>query len=81
MLAFLEEGDSGYDAKQGRNPGDGLVINPEPVNTYLAEIEEFSNAVREKREPVNNALLGLRSQKLLSACYESAATGKLINVQ
>ena len=74
MTAFLDGDNGGYNAQQTRNAGDGIEINPEPVNTYLAEIEEFSNAVLEKREPLNNALLGLRSQIVLSACYESAGT-------
>lgn len=80
MTAFIEEGASGYDAGQSRNAGDGIIINPSPVNTYRAEIEEFSNAILERREPENNAALGLRSQVVLAACYKSASTGKVISV-
>ena len=80
MIAFLEENTSGYDAQQARTTGEGFVINPEPVNTYLAEIEEFSCAILEKREPGNNAILGLNSQEILAACYESAKTGKAVKV-
>lgn len=80
MLAYLEGGDAGYDSKQQRDSREGLIINPAPVNTYLAEIEEFSKAVIEGREPLNNALIGLRSQLILSACYSSAATRTVINV-
>jgi predicted dehydrogenase len=80
MIAYLEAGDAGYDAQQARNTGEGLVINPTPVNTYLAEIEEFSSAVLEKREPKNNVEIGLQSQKVLAACYESAKTGKVIEL-
>jgi predicted dehydrogenase len=80
MTAFLEEDSSGYNAQQVRNAGEGQIINPKPVNTYLAEIEEFSCAVLEKREPKNNAQLGLRSQIVLSACYQSARTGKEVKV-
>lgn len=80
MTAFLEEDNAGYNAQQARNSAEGKEINPVPVNTYLAEIEEFTNAILEKRKPVNNALLGLRSQFILSACYESARTGKVIKV-
>jgi predicted dehydrogenase len=80
MKAYLEGDDSAYNAQQIRNTGEGQPIDPKPVNTYLAEIEEFSCAVLEKREPVNNATLGLRSQIILSACYKSAKTGKVIEV-
>jgi predicted dehydrogenase len=80
MTAYLEEEDTGYDAQQVRNAGEGLVINPTPVNTYLAEVEEFSSAIIEKREPKNNVEISLQSQKVLAACYESAQTGKVIEV-
>jgi predicted dehydrogenase len=80
MIAYLEEKDAGYDAQQARNSGEGLVINPTPVNMYRAEIEEFSRAVLENRKPENNFEIGLQSQKVLAACYESARTGKVIEV-
>jgi len=80
MVAYLEEDHSEYNAQQVRGSGEGLIIKPEPVNTYLAEIEEFSRAILENREPLNNALPGLRNQVILSACYESAKTGKIVKV-
>lgn len=76
MTAYLESDDSGYHALQSRAVVDGIAIDPEPVNAYLAEIGEFSQAILGKREPVNSALLGLQSQKMLAACYLSARTGK-----
>jgi predicted dehydrogenase len=81
MIAYLEEEDAGYDAQQARNAGEGLVINPTPVNTYLSEIEEFSSAILEKREPKNNVEISLQSQKVLAACYKSAKTGKVVEVR
>jgi len=80
MVAYLEGGASGYDAAQVRNESGGEIIKPKPVNTYRAEIEEFSCAILENREPANNALLGLRNQKLIAACYESAEKGKVIEI-
>jgi predicted dehydrogenase len=80
MIAWLEEEVSEYDARQLRNAGEGIAINPLPVNTYLAEIEEFSRAISEKRDPSNNGLLGLRNQIILAACYISARSGKVVNV-
>jgi predicted dehydrogenase len=81
MTAYLEGDVSGYDARQTRNAADGIVINPIPVNPYLAEIEEFSNAILQKRDPVNNASIGLQSQRVIAACYESAKTGKAVIVK
>jgi predicted dehydrogenase len=81
MIAFLEGDESGYNAQQERCAGEGIVINPTSINTYLAEIEEFSCALLEKRDPSNNYRLGLRSQKVLEACYLSAKTGKIIEIQ
>ncbi len=80
MVAYLEGGASGYDAAQARNETGGEIIKPVPVNTYRAEIEEFSSAILEKREPENNVRLGLRSQKILAACYESAEKGKVVEI-
>jgi predicted dehydrogenase len=80
MTAFLEEDNTGYNAQQARNSAEGKAINPVPKNTYLAEIEEFTYAILEKREPLNNAVLGHRSQFILAACYESARTGKVVKV-
>jgi predicted dehydrogenase len=80
MVAFLEKDDKDYDAKQIRTTAQDLVIEPEPVNTYQAEIEEFSQAIIDDREPVISGELGLRSQKILTACYESAKTGKVIGI-
>jgi predicted dehydrogenase len=80
MTAYLEGGTGSYDAQQSRPTGSGMVINPPAVNTYRAEIEEFSQAIVEHREPQNSAALGLHSQKVLAACYESARTGKAVNI-
>ena len=80
MVAFLEQDGGDYDAQQVRSAAEGMAIEPEPVNTYQAEIEEFSRAVLEDRQPAISGELGLRSQKILTACYESAKSGKAIGV-
>jgi predicted dehydrogenase len=80
MIAFLEGDGREYDARQARAAEQGVVIDPEPVNTYQAEIEEFGRAILEDREPLIGGELGLRSQKVLAACYESARSGKAIEV-
>lgn len=80
MAAYLENDAIGYDANQVRGDCDGLTINPEPINTYMAEIEEFSCAILEMREPSNNAAIGLQSQKVMTACYQSAKTGTVVEL-
>jgi len=80
MVAFLEQDGGDYDAQQARTAAQGMTIEPEPVNTYQAEIEEFSLAVLEERQPAISGELGLRSQKILTACYESARLGKVIDI-
>ncbi len=50
------------------------------MNQASAEIEEFSQAIIENREPSNNAASGLHSQKIVAACYESAKTGKAVDI-
>ncbi len=78
MEAFLEEDGKGYDARQSRGAARSMKIKPKPVNTYQAEIEEFSRAIIEDRELAISGELGLRSQKVLTACYESARLGRVV---
>jgi predicted dehydrogenase len=81
MLATLQEAKASYDAAQTRETAGALPINPAPVNTYRAEIEEFSQAILEEREPSNDAFQGMHSQRLMAACYESARTGRVVSAQ
>tara|TARA_R110002050_G_scaffold91784_6_gene192531 strand:- start:10583 stop:11626 length:1044 start_codon:yes stop_codon:yes gene_type:complete len=81
MVAWLEDNYAGYDAVQARTSGDGIAIMPEPANTYLAEIDEFSQAILENREPKNSAVIGLQSQKVLAACYLSASIGQTVKIR
>jgi predicted dehydrogenase len=80
MIAYLGKDATGYDAQQSRAASGGVAITPLPVNPYRAEIEEFSQAILDNREPSNNAQIGLQSQRVLSACYESARTGKVVEL-
>ena len=80
MTARLEESAAGYDARQQRIAGRGTPVSPPPVNPYRAEIEEFSEAILTGRESCIPGELGVRSQRLLAACYESARTLRAVLV-
>jgi predicted dehydrogenase len=80
MSAYLQDAGTAYNAGQDRNEGKGVKIMPSPINTYLSEIEEFSDAVLENREPINSFVHGFRNQELLEACYKAARTGKIIEL-
>jgi predicted dehydrogenase len=80
MTARLQREDAGYDARQQRGGPEETRIEPAPVNIYQAEIEEFSQAVLEGREPAVSGEDGLRSQQILAACYESARSGRTVAI-
>ena len=69
MTAFLSD----------ENPVE-VKIAPPPVNTYRAEIETFSDMILGKISNPIPGEIGVRSQKIIAACYESARTGKSISL-
>ena len=80
MTAFVDESEAGYEAVQSRATAGSIPIAPEPRNTYRAEIEAFSQAVLDGEAPSISAGRGLQSQKLVAACYESAKTGRAVDL-
>lgn len=80
MTAVLRRDSAAYDAAQTRAESGGLPIAPEPVNPYRAEIEEFGRAIQEGRPASAGGAEGVRSQRVLAACYESARTGRAVEV-
>jgi predicted dehydrogenase len=64
-------------------PDEGKVekLTPKPQNTYRAEIEAFSAALLAGKPNPLPAELGLRSQKIIAACYESAKSGRAIEIE
>lgn len=69
-----------YDAQQVRLPGITLTVPRTPLNPYRATIEEFSEAIIEGRKPTNDVHIGMRCQRLLAACYESARTFRTVHI-
>jgi predicted dehydrogenase len=57
-----------------------IKINPPPVNTYEAEVQAFGESILKGTPNPIPAELGVRSQKIIAACYESAKTGRAINI-
>lgn len=80
MTAMLEEEGKGYEAQQQREGAAGIELKPEPVNMYRAEVEAFAQAVIDDAGPPVSGDDGLWSQKVLTACYESAKSGQTVTV-
>ncbi len=72
MTAYLQPGSAGYSAQQARGAGQGMKVTPEPQNIYLAEIEAFSAAILQGTPNPLAVETGLRNQKIIAACYQSA---------
>jgi 1,5-anhydro-D-fructose reductase (1,5-anhydro-D-mannitol-forming) len=80
MVAQLQATETGYDAQQSRAAAESIKISPEPRNIYRAEIEAFSQSLLDGKPNPLGGDLGLQSQRILAACYESAKAGKAINI-
>ncbi|MCD5391111.1 Gfo/Idh/MocA family oxidoreductase [candidate division NPL-UPA2 bacterium] len=81
MTAYLEKEQKGYEAKQERATSSTERIELTPINMYQAEVEHFSDCIVKDLEPAISGEDGLWSQKVVLACYESAKTGKLVEVK
>jgi predicted dehydrogenase len=81
MTAYIEAESKEYAAQQTRENGVGIRIDPEPVNMYRAEVEAFAEAVLDNAEPVADGPLGLWSQRVLAACYESAKSCEAVCIE
>jgi predicted dehydrogenase len=71
---------AGYDASQSRTEQTTSHFRPEPINTYRAQIEAFSQSILDQKDPPIDGAAGIRIQRLLEACYTSARTGRVIDV-
>jgi predicted dehydrogenase len=80
MSAYLQDNIGDYDSNQVRSATGGILVNPTPVNMYLAEIDEFSRSIIEDREPLNNHVIGLRNQRILAACYQSSHLRQVVDI-
>jgi predicted dehydrogenase len=70
----------GYDAQQERSQGKVQTLTPQPINMYRAQIEAFSQAILDDATPPISGQDGVWSQRVMSACYTSAQSGRHINL-
>ncbi|NQT53757.1 Gfo/Idh/MocA family oxidoreductase, partial [bacterium] len=71
----------GYDAKQQRAAAKERVVRFRQVNTYRAEIEDFTRAVRTGGTPAVSVADGIWNMKVVDAAYRSARTGRAVKIQ
>jgi predicted dehydrogenase len=69
----IGQGAGGRMTLRTEHGGEGEAIIAEPVNLYRAEIEAFSRAVLNDEVPPVDGDAGLWSQRVIAACYQSAA--------
>ena len=82
IMAVIEGETKGYDAQQVREEGAAeQIIAPALVNMSQAAIEGFCDAIANDTEPPVSGADGLWSHKVIDACYESARTGKIVEVK
>ncbi len=81
MVLRERAGTAGYSAAQARSAGEqGQAIAPEPVNTYRAQIEGFSQSVLDDAPPPVAGEAGLWNQRVLAACYRSARESRTVSM-
>ncbi|MDP6438944.1 MAG: Gfo/Idh/MocA family oxidoreductase [Candidatus Brocadiia bacterium] len=77
----ISEQVGGYDAQQVRAGAQERELEYEKVNTYRAEIEDFSEAIARDREPAVPYDDGIWSMRVCEAVYRSAREGRAVKVQ
>jgi len=81
MVAYLSKEEKGYDAQQERAPIMPEEVKAELKNMYLAEVEDFIDAVENKRKPMNSGEEALKNIKVILAAYRSQKRGKKVKLQ
>ncbi len=73
-------GSAGYDASQSRTDQTTAILKPQPINTYRAQIQAFSQSILDQKDAPIDGAAGIRVQRLLEACYASAKCGRAMDV-
>ena len=71
----------GYDARQTRRVSREREVKYREVNTYQAEIEDFSRAIQKGVPPAVPIGDGIWNMKVVDAAYRSARTGRSVKVK
>jgi predicted dehydrogenase len=71
----------GYDAQQQRTVSKERVVRYREVNTYRAEIEDFTRAIQRGIAPAVPIADGIWNMKVVDAAYQSARTGRTVKVR
>ena len=71
----------GYDAQQARTVSKERQVRYRQVNTYRAEIEDFTRAIRNGTEPAVPIADGIWNMKVVDAAYRSAKSGRSVKVR
>jgi predicted dehydrogenase len=80
MTAYLPREDRGYDAQQERTGIAPIRVEAELKNMYMAEVEDFIDAVGKKRKPMNSGEEALKNFAVIQAAYRSQKTGKVVKL-
>jgi predicted dehydrogenase len=80
MVAYLQGEDKGYDAQQERSGIEPKKVEANLKNMYMAEVEDFIDAVEQKRRPMNSGEEALMNYKIIQAAYTSQKTGKVVKI-
>jgi predicted dehydrogenase len=80
MSAYLQKDYKGYDAQQERTGIISTEIKADLKNMYLAEVEDFIDAIKKKRKPMNSGEEALRNLQIIIAAYESQRKGRAVKV-
>jgi predicted dehydrogenase len=58
-----------------------LIVEPDPAMGRIKAVEHFCDCLLKGKEPVSPGTDGLRIMKILDAMYQSAKTGKAVNIR
>lgn len=80
MMAYLQGEDRGYDAQQERSSIEPVKVEADLKDMYMAEVDDFVDAVEKKRKPMNSGAEALKNFSIIQAAYKSQKTGKVVKV-